>query len=224
MNFNLTHSPEYKLYASMTNEIISLYGVECSYCVAERIHKDEIFGEHQRIGIDSKDTYKIKILPQEMDNWSGESVMNAFGLNNNESMTCFISKETMLKIHPNIVTENGYNYDFIIGDLVIFPSGKIMEVSMISPLAEATLNNLFVYDDEKNVYKLTLKTFVGAPIDKTEADSYEYEKVENLEEIFELDKERTTQQDEHSTKVGKVSNKRSVTKKDGYNDVFGSLG
>ena len=228
MNFNLSHSPEYSLYGSLSAELINLYGIKCRYCVTDRIEVDDVLGEHTRLGIDDKKAFDIFLLPSETENFGGDVQLNVFGLFNNESLTAFVSAETMKKIHPNIVTDAGTNFDYILGDLVVFESGRIMEVSGFSPYVEGSVNNLFVYNDNKNIYRITLKTYLGNNLENNniiESNSnLEIEAIENLEEIFELDKDVKEKQDALASTKGKVNKKKPVVSKNTHNNVFGELG
>lgn len=217
MNFNVSKKPEYDLFRSNTKELISLYGIEVSYFITDKLNKNEILGEHSRISYDTKKAHKIFVAPDNTENWGGMSAFTPFGLQNSESLVVIISGDDMEKLHPNIVFLEGTNYDNIIGDIVIFDSGKIMEVSMISPLVEGN-NNLFSYSDKKNAYKLTLKTHIDYNdeiSDVKNEEHEEYEKIEELEKIFELDIEQSKIQ--KSKKEPKLENSN-------YNSVFGSLG
>ena len=228
MNFNLSHSPEYSLYGSLSAELINLYGIKCRYCVTDRIEVDDVLGEHARLGIDDKKAFDIFLLPSETENFGGDVQLNVFGLFNNESLTAFVSAETMKKIHPNIVTDTGTNFDYILGDLVVFESGRIMEVSGFSPYVEGSVNNLFVYNDNKNIYKITLKTYLGNNLENNNiiesSSNLEIEAIEHLEEIFELDKDVKEKQDALASTKGKVNKKKPVVSKNTHNNVFGELG
>lgn len=227
MNFNLTHSPEYSLYGSLSDELINLYGIQCRYCVTDRIEVDEVLGEHSRLGIDESKSFDIFLLPSETENFGGDIQLGVFGLLNNETLTAFVSGSTMKKIHPNIVNDEGTNFDYILGDLVVFQSGRIMEVSGFSPYVEGSVNNLFVYNDPKNIYRINLRTYIGNSIEKNNynnTNSLELESLENLEEIFELDKEVEEKQEIIAKEKGKVNRRKPVVSKNTHNSVFGELG
>lgn len=215
MNFNYSKSPEFNLIGKISDEYINLYGIKCVYHKTNKLQKDEIFGEHSRLSINDKDTFEIFLLPNESETYGGDSMIGVFGLTNQESLVAYVSKNTMKKIHPKIVDDIGNNFDYILGDIVVFDSGKIMEVSNFSCYVEG-LNNLFVYNDSKNLYKITLKTYIGNTIEKTNLDNQEqFEKIENLEEVFELD----------TNKKEEVKKERKKTLKDSndYNNVFGGF-
>ena len=224
MNFNISKKPEYNLFRKNTKELINLYGIEVTYFVTEKIHQNHILGENHRISLDPEKSFKIFLAPDATENWGGMNAFSSFGFQNLESLVTIISADDMERIHPNIVNLEGSNFDFIIGDIVIFDSGKIMEVSMISPLVEGN-NNLFGYSDRKNAYKLTLKTHIDNNDDVSSLkaeQSEEYEKIENLEEIFELDIQQTKTQKEN--KKDKNSKKEIIPENSNYNSLFGRLG
>ena len=224
MNFNISNSPEYSLYGQLSDELINLYGIKCRYCVTDRIEVDEILGEHSRLSVDDKKTFDIFLLPSETENYGGDFSLSVFGLSNNETLTAFISASTMKKIHPKIVEDVGTNFDYILGDLIVFQSGKIMEISGFSPYVEG-INNLFVYNDNKNLYKLTLRTYIGNSIEKnTDETSLESVSIENLEKIFDIDEEIEQKQDEIAKQPKKVNKRKPVVSKNTHNNVFGAFG
>ena len=222
MNFNISNSPEYSLYGQLSDELINLYGIKCRYCVTDRIEIDEILGEHSRLSVDDKKTFDIFLLPSETENYGGDFSLSVFGLSNNETLTAFISASTMKKIHPKIVEDVGTNFDYILGDLIVFQSGKIMEISGFSPYVEG-INNLFVYNDNKNLYKVTLRTYIGNSIEKNTDDSLESVSIENLEKIFDIDEEIEKKQDEIAKQPKKVNKRKPVVSKNTHNNVFGEL-
>lgn len=228
MNFNITKKPEYNLFRKQTKEFINLYGVEVTYCVTDKENKNLILGEHSRIAFNPEKMFKIYLAPDATENWGGLNSFSSFGFQNLESLVAIISADDMEMIHPDIVNLKGQNQDFIIQDLVIFDSGKIMEVTMMSPIVEGQ-NNLFVYSDSKNAYKLTLKTFIDNNTDtgliKEDPEHKEqYEKIENLEEIFELNLNQT--EEIKKNKIDKNTKKSIIPNRDdsNYNRLFGNLG
>jgi hypothetical protein len=101
----------------------------------------------------------------------------------------------MNTIHPNIVDKVGKGWDFIIGNLVIFPDNKIMEVTNFEHEVQGN-SNLFTYDNKKNVYSITLRSYVANrddysdASDITDSQSYDYEDFGNLDKIFNTDEEK----------------------------------
>ena len=230
MNFNITRSKEYELIGRLTSEYIRLFGLRCRYYVTDKLGSNKILGENSRISYDPKKSYEIYIAPSNTENWDGGSVFSSFGFQNQETLVGFISVDDIKKIHPKIFKKEGRDFDSILGDIVIFDSGKIMEVTSFSPYSEGSMNNLYAYSDDKNVYKITLRTHIDQNDDITELKSLADEdieikedlvKVENLEEIFGLQEEDRKEQ--KTTRIGK---KQTSSSQDfGYNsdDVFGGF-
>ena len=133
MNFNITRSKEYELIGRLTSEYIRLFGLRCRYYVTDKLGSNKILGENSRISYDPKKSYEIYIAPSNTENWDGGSVFNSFGFQNQETLVGFISVDDIKKIHPKIFKKEGRDFDSILGDIVIFDSGKIMEVTSFSP-------------------------------------------------------------------------------------------
>jgi hypothetical protein len=201
MNFNIGtgHDNEYELFRSQTQEIISLYGIYIKYLIVNKINKDIIFGEHSHIKVDNEQVHEMYMLPEETETWSGGGdLFSKFGLQNLDTLNFFIGVEDMEKIHPNIVNREGKGWDFIIGNLIVLPNNKIMEVTNFEPEVEGN-NNLFPYDLKKNVYKITCKSYIANRDDYSKADDisdsteFDYEDFGNLESIFSDEEEKTEQ-------------------------------
>jgi hypothetical protein len=199
MNFNLgfNHEGEYSLFKSQTQEIINLYGVYTKYLIVEKINKDVIFGEHSHIKVDAETVFEMFMLPEETETWSGGGdLFSKFGLQNLDTLNFFIGVEDMEKIHPNIVNREGKGWDGIIGNLVVLPNNKIMEITGFEHEVEGN-SNLFTYDQRKNVYKITCKSYIANRDDYSEAQDisdsqeFDYEDFGNLESIFSDEEEKT---------------------------------
>ena len=214
MNFNLTNSREYKLYGNITLELIKLYGIPCKYLKVKRLHENEVFGDFQRLKVNDEDTFEISVLPIETDNYGGDVSLDVFGLSNRESLTIIVSSYELQRIHPKIHKGEGNNYDFVLGNIVVFESGKIMEVCGFSPQVEG-INNLFTFAEDKNVYRMNLKTYFGSEIQNLESS---LEVFKELESIPELDSKKREKQ---NLEIKKTFKRKSD---EDFNSVFGSLG
>ena len=133
MNLNIGfggHEGEYDLLKSQTQEVINIYGIYTKYLIAEKVNQDKIFGEHSHIKVDNDEVYEMFMLPEETEAWGGGGdLFSKFGLQNLDTLGFFIGVEDMEKIHPNIVNREGKGFDGIIGNLVVLPNNKIMEVT-----------------------------------------------------------------------------------------------
>ena len=198
MNFNYstddTHNNEYDLFRSTTAEMINLYGIQIKYLITEKIQQDTIFGEHHSIKINNENVFEFFAKPEETENWGGESdIFSKFGLQNLDTMNIFVGRTDMEKIHPEIVNREGKVTIEKLphGNLVVFDSNKIMEVTDMKLTSDLFgNNNIFDSNLTKNVYKLTLKSYIANRDDYTDAsdinnsDEVEYDDFGNLESIF----------------------------------------
>jgi hypothetical protein len=118
-------------------------------------------------------------------------------------MNIYVSRTNMEKIHPEIVQREGRATieNLPHGNLVVFDSNKIMEVTDMK-LSSDTFGNNNIFDSNltKNVYKLTLKTYIANRDDYSSADDIsnsdevEYEDFGNLESIFGAEEENREKQ------------------------------
>ena len=203
MNFNLgddSYDGEYELFRSTSEELINLYGVPIKYLITEKINQDEIFGEHSHIKIDNETVHPLYAMPSATDYWEGDSqLFSKFGLQSLDTINIFIARSEMEKLHPELVNREGRATvgNLPNGNLVTFDNNKIMEVTGFELAStEVGNNNVFTSDRDKNVYKLTLKSYIHNHADTTkaaeisESDKFEYEDFGNLEAIFADDEEK----------------------------------
>jgi hypothetical protein len=239
MNFNIGspgHTNEYNLFKNMTEEGINLYGIPVKYIKAEKVNKDFVFGEWSHIKVDYENIYEIYMLPVESETWSSQGdLFSKFGLQNLDTIQVIISVKTMEEIHPNIVTRTGKGFDFIIGNLVVLPSNKIMEITNIETEVQG-LNNIFTYDLNKNAYQLTLRQYIAnnddysKASDITESDEYDYEDFGNLASIFGSNDESKEEIESRSTEIQdeviypNEPRIKPIRRKDKENSPFGYLG
>jgi hypothetical protein len=205
MSFNLnlyddSYDGEYELFRSTSEELINMYGVPIKYLITEKINQDHIFGEHSHIKIDNESVFNMFAMPSATDMWEGDSnIFSKFGLESLDVISIFISRTDFENIHPEITNREGKatvdNMPY--GNLVVFNNNKIMEVTNVElASSEHGNNNVFTSDRDKNVYKLTLKSYLfnhddtskGTEI--TESDKFDYEEdFGNLSKIFDSEEE-----------------------------------
>ena len=152
MNFNIDTNPEYDLNASLIDEMINLYGILTKFIVVEHINSDDvIFKDYSSIKTNSDSIYEVYMLPENSESWDTSGYMfSAFSLSNMDNISLFCSKfsiETM-----------GLDVKKLIGNLVILPNNKIMEITSFE-FEVPGINNLFTYNTYKSVYKLSLKPY-----------------------------------------------------------------
>lgn len=151
MNFNFSNQPEYTLNTQLTTEMLSLYGVLTKFVKTEKINFDmNVFGDYSHMKTNNSDVYDIYMLPENTEDWDTESYgFNNMGLTNFDNITLFASKSSFDGIAE---------IQQIVGNLIVFPNNKIMEITDADPTVPG-VNNLFTYSNEKNVYRLTCKPY-----------------------------------------------------------------
>ena len=210
-NLNRNSNPDYILKQNHIEELINIYGVECDYVYTTKENQDKILRDfsHLKTG----DSKKIMLLPEEMVSYEEDLNWDMFGLNNMRTMHLFISKKSMYNLFPEW-SFSAHAKD-IVNSLVVFPSGSIMEIADITTTGEG-INNLFTYDDEESVYRLSMRNHYASQQDTVEEEAEQSPKVEetfdDLDSYFSsLDGVKDNQEEES---IG-VSDSDSI---------FGSLG
>lgn len=148
MNFNLSRKPEYNLIKTCTREIIDLYGIKCKLVLTKKVDINTIVNEWASIKTDGSKIFEITVLPEQAESFdSMDYQFNNFGFVPSDNMTCFISAAVLDSI---------ISFKEAFGNLVVLPSGKVMEITDINIQTPSQNNNLFAYPDEKTVYSLRL--------------------------------------------------------------------
>jgi len=189
MNFNQgnTNNNEYMLFRSQTEELINLYGVPVTYINVVKENQDKVFGEHSHIK--TTDTHELYMLPEDPQGWEGDGgLFSSFGLENLDSVTLFVSRNDMEKIHPALTdNESGELQvnDIPNGSLCVFESDRIMEVTSFKLHAEGA-NNIYTSKLGKNVYKLVMTTYMpnGDNVSSVDDVQEDYESFGDLDKIF----------------------------------------
>jgi len=156
MNFNYAKKPEYELNSIMTDELISLYGILTKFLITEKINKDTlVFGDYTHLKSDGLKIYDIYMMPENSDEWDNSGDMfNQFGLTNFDNISLFVHYSKIIAPVPDLIQD----LTKLTGNLVILPNNKIMEITEANWKVPGG-NNLFTYNDTKNVIKLSCKPF-----------------------------------------------------------------
>ena len=148
MNFNLSRRPEYQLLSACTREMIDLYGIKCKLALVKKVDLNAIVDEWSSIKTDGTAIFDITILPEQPEAFdSMDYQFNNFGFVPSDNVTCFISATALDEI---------ISFKEAIGNLVVLPSGKVMEISDLNIQTPGQAGNLFAYPDDKAVYQMRL--------------------------------------------------------------------
>ena len=210
MNFNRSTKPDYDLKANQIDELISLYGVECDYLESTKENIDTVLRDFQYRKLNKDNSRKIMLMPEDPAGFDDEISFGLFGIQDNRSENLFISRKTIIHIFPDFDDSNGYNDIF--NQLIVFPSGKVMEISDFKCQVPG-INNLYLNPDEKSSYLMTVIPYSFNKQDEIEEEPDEIiqEEMETLDDFF-------TSLDETEEKIEVEADKVSNT-----DSVFGSL-
>jgi hypothetical protein len=156
MNFNRSGKADYKLKASQIHEMIGLYGVPVTYLFTQKMNKDKVLNDFTHLQLDPSQQMEVYMLPENSEMFDGDLSWGMYGIDNLYTTGLFISRTELLRLYPDFDESKGYSD--IINNLIVFPSGAVQEITDFQPFTEG-INNLFVYDDEKSVYRIVTRAY-----------------------------------------------------------------
>ena len=160
MNLNFYNNPEYELNRSLITEMISMYGIQVKFVKVKKINEDNLFKDYQHLVADKNDIIEMYALPENSDSFDSSGYQfNSFGFTDLNNLSVFISVESSGDIQ----------FKEIVGNLIVLPSNKILEITDVT-FQVPGINNDFVNNNSRTVYKLTLTP-------------YEFKLTDNLSEI-----------------------------------------
>ena len=160
MNLNFYNSPEYDLNKSLITEMISMYGIQVKFVKVKKINEDNLFKDYQHLVADKHDIIEMYALPENSDSFDSNGYQfSSFGFTDLNNLSVFISVESFGDIQ----------FKEIVGNLIVLPSNKILEITDVT-FQVPGINNDFVNNNSRTVYKLTLTP-------------YEFKLTDNLSEI-----------------------------------------
>ena len=160
MNLNFYNNPEYELNRSLITEMISMYGIQVKFVKVKKINEDNLFKDYQHLVADKNDIIEMYALPENTDSFDSSGYQfNSFGFTDLNNLSVFISVESFGEI----------KFKEIVGNLIVLPSNKILEITDVT-FQVPGINNDFVNNNSRTVYKLTLTP-------------YEFKLTDNLSEI-----------------------------------------
>lgn len=166
MNFNYNASPEYDLYSQGTEEVINLYGVAVKFLVTEKINKDDlVFGDYSHLKTDSSKIFDIYGMPETTETWDNLGMnFSEYGMFNLETINLFVHKNSL-----SFLDFSKKGFDSIIGNLIVLPSNRILEITDFQ-FEIPGINNLFTYKNDKNCFKLNLRTYQNKIINEVQSE------------------------------------------------------
>ena len=160
MNLNFYNNPEYELNRSLITEMISMYGIQVKFVKVKKINEDNLFKDYQHLVADKNDIIEMYALPENSDSFDSNGYQfSSFGFTDLNNLSVFISVESFGDIQ----------FKEILGNLIVLPSNKILEITDVT-FQVPGINNDFVNNNSRTVYKLTLTP-------------YEFKLTDNLSEI-----------------------------------------
>lgn len=223
MAWNLNNKKQdYILQGAVTSELIDMYGLSVRYFSTELINEDNILNEFQHLKLDNLNAFDINVYPEDLEGFKdNDDILSKFGFTSTSSTNFFISSKTISKIFDsqNDITQ-------MIGGVLKVPSGKLLEITNID-VEVPGINNLFLYNNQKNVFLLKTKPY-AYNIDDIDTDT-------KLEMEFNEDISYPTPSGdlvpdmsyvfgiEETADTTKIKVKEESTIPIGYDPVFGNL-
>lgn len=153
INLNFSQKAEYKLFNDQTYEYIRMYGIPCKLILTKKCGRDGVFGDYTHYEVDNAKTFQIYGLPENPEGFDMQQYMfEDYGISDYNTCNIFVSTYDFDEKHSNLKLNE------IIGNFVVLPSGKVMEITSVDYMTPH-VNNLFAYADRKSVYKLTLDPY-----------------------------------------------------------------
>lgn len=220
-NFN-QKSVEYKLYGSLTDELINQFGLLVKYVVTNKMNGDLLLGEFSHMEANNDNLFDVYMYPEDTSGYQlANDVMAKFGMLNYDTVKMFISRNSLLQINQEGDPTKHY------GDLVIMPSRKVFEITDIEDQVHG-INNLFTMANEKNVYLLTLKPYNYNHDElNIQNEPYEQETIPDFGKYFDIPERETEKVVQNTASV--YDSTSSANNGTGYlikglDPVFGDLG
>ena len=208
-NLNISRKPERNLDAHLIDEMINIYGVQCLWLFSERINVDKlVYRDFSHFKV-NKDYTQITLLPENMENFDGDTNYNSFGIFQQFSVELFISAQGLLKLYPDFRNESG-SRSKVVNSLLLTPGGQLLEISNVSSY-DLGVSNQFAYADNPNSYKLTCKVYTPNISDEGVSeikDSIKLQEGPKDDRIFEHEEPVNT------SEIDKFFDDLEVTKKD----------
>lgn len=175
-NYNFNNAPDYDLNASLIDEVINLYGVLVKFLKVHQINKDDvIFKDYSSIKTNSDDIFEIYLMPENTENWDNAGFnYTQFSLIDMNNINMFCSKFSLEAMSIDVKS--------IIGNLVVLPNNKIMEITNYD-FCTPGVNNLFTFNNAKSVYKLTLVPYNVKINDELDVVDIMHKDTEDLGEV-----------------------------------------
>lgn len=222
-NLNYSKQPDYNLQHTMLDEMINIYGVPTILLKTERINKDDlVFGDWSHIKVDGESRFNMMVLPEISESW-GDIATNFsdWGMLNLETISLFVSRKTIESIYTDIDVTTGFGA--LIGNLVVLNSDRIVEITDVSFEVEGT-SNLFTTSAQKNVYRLTCKTYNVKSTDELPQDIIKSDEApvdyDALDQYFDELTQEKSEVDSEAEVIVDVDTTKPIVATD-EDDVFG---
>jgi len=160
-NLNTSKKSEVNLYSDLINEQISIYGIPVLYIYTEKKNKDVVFKDFSHMELKEFESIpenlkkEIYVLPENPEDWDGDTIFNNFGLYNQWTQHLFISRKTILELYPNF---DEIGRSVMLNSLLVLPSSAVLEITHMETYTPG-INNLWAFADENSVYMLHVKIY-----------------------------------------------------------------
>lgn len=170
MNLNIPLN-EYQLNASLADEVIRIYGVPLKLILSEKINEDSVFGDFSHLKVDNTSIFEIYGFPDNADEYeAGEALSSNFGFMGETNVDIYISKFSFDKLFAD-KKKGEIQLDKIVNSLIVLPSQKVLEITDLK-VETPSINNLFMYNNLKNCYRLKCRSYHFKEQDELSSDMF----------------------------------------------------
>lgn len=170
MNLNIPLN-EYQLNASLADEVIRVYGVPLKLILSEKINEDSVFGDFSHLKVDNTSIFEIYGFPDNADEYeAGEALSSNFGFMGETNVDIYISKFSFDKLFAD-KKKGEIQLDKIVNSLIVLPSQKVLEITDLK-VETPSINNLFMYNNLKNCYRLKCRSYHFKEQDELSSDMF----------------------------------------------------
>ena len=146
--------------------------------LSEKINEDSVFGDFSHLKVDNTSIFEIYGFPDNADEYeAGEALSSNFGFMGETNVDIYISKFSFDKLFAD-KKKGEIQLDKIVNSLIVLPSQKVLEITDLK-VETPSINNLFMYNNLKNCYRLKCRSYHFKEQDELSSDMFNSNSTDN---------------------------------------------